>query len=184
MINDSIEILNCRNSISENKIIRSAELLSPRSKVEPERPCVAQSSGQCNVFNCPWLQYHIDENETDDRNNKNCRKLHEARRDISHDSELPFVPPTSLDVPDHIFNLTFNFAFGSSINGIKFKYPETPLNADKSMWESDVKRCKELAKAGIKGKLQKERNKLVLVIKNSTLLQDTAFKHSLQSSVN
>ena len=43
------------------------------------------------------------------------------------DSKLKTYSPHKDDKIDHILNVTFNFAVGSSINNIKFKYPEIGL---------------------------------------------------------
>ena len=36
--------------------------------------------------------------------------------------------------PDKILYITFNFAFGSSINNMKFEYPQNPLYHDSHQW--------------------------------------------------
>jgi hypothetical protein len=44
------------------------------------------------------------------------------------------LAPTIDEIPDKILNMTLNFHKGTSINNIKFKYPELPLYHDKSTW--------------------------------------------------
>ena len=38
------------------------------------------------------------------------------------------------ETPDKILNITMNFAKGSSINNVKFKYPTNPLYHNKDRW--------------------------------------------------
>ena len=147
-----------RSAFGDEKKSRHVELLRSDSAIVPERPCFSDTAEQCRVFNCPWLKYHIEEDQAPMRNDANmrddreCVLLSEARRDISKNSEFPFVPPENDDLPDHIFNITFNFAFGSSINGIKFKYPVAPFYSDASFWKAEVEQYKEFAKTHSKGK--------------------------------
>jgi hypothetical protein len=65
---------------------------------------------------------------------KECIFITEARRDTKKDNKFHIPPPKIHEKPDKIFNLTFNFAHGSSINNIKFKYPKVPLYHDEKLW--------------------------------------------------
>lgn len=53
----------------------------------------------------------------------------------------PAYVPQLKETPTKIFNITFNFAVGSSINNIKFKYPSAPFYHSEE--EIGLKRCPE-----------------------------------------
>ena len=47
---------------------------------------------------------------------------------------MRFLTKNPFKTPDKILNITFNFAFGSSINNMKFEYPQNPLYHDSHQW--------------------------------------------------
>jgi len=124
-----------------HKISQKLELVTPTAPVKNVSDCEPQENGLCNVFNCPWVEYLTgSEARTSVRQ---CKFIHEAKRDVSKDVHLHVKPPSTTDIPDKIFNVTFNFAHGSSINNMKFQYPKVPLYHDPSLW--DMVECPENA---------------------------------------
>lgn len=125
-----------RSSSPVDRITKTLALKTPTEPIKPVTSCTKQSDDKCNVFNCPWVAYQTG---NDAQNvEKQCKYIHEAQRDTTHDDMLPVAPPLADEKPDKIFNITFNFAHGSSINNIKFQYPEVPLYHDPSLWGMKV----------------------------------------------
>ncbi|CBY11575.1 unnamed protein product [Oikopleura dioica] len=83
------------------------------------RPCV--------TLNCPWGRYpKLDKaNKYKYHTCKTIDSLRRTRRPSA--SHVETYSPHKDDKIDHLLNVTFNFAVGSSINNIKFKYPNRPL---------------------------------------------------------
>ena len=69
------------------------------------------------LLNCPAKQF------VDIR----CKTVTDFRRDFHFESRFAHAPPSIFEEPDRVIQLNMNFATGSGINGIKFKYPEEPF---------------------------------------------------------
>ena len=122
-------------SKKELTAVRSTLSLEPPSAaMAPVSDCVPQSDGNCNVFNCPWVHYHINAKNVVRQPKKKCIHLTAARRDVTHDASMTVAPVFVGDKPDKIIELSFNFAHGSSINNMKFQYPAVPFYHDKKQW--------------------------------------------------
>ena len=56
-----------------------------------------------------------------------CKTVVDFRRDLKFESRFAHPPPSISEQPDRVIELNMNFAIGAAINGIEFKYPETPF---------------------------------------------------------
>ncbi len=86
------------------------ELISPIDSFrEPE---VQQCSKvrHCRTLNCPWKKYPVKKSKYI---YNDCISVRDVKKSRFESSERVEYVPQSMERPDKIFNVTFNFAIGS-----------------------------------------------------------------------
>ena len=56
-----------------------------------------------------------------------CKTVVDFKRDPKYESRFANPPPSIEEKPDRVIDVNMNFAIGPAINGLEFKYPETPF---------------------------------------------------------